>query len=80
MLGRIDPSSAEGGASKEAGPSSSAIGEAAIGLVGVGVDDVVTVVSGVKPGEGRGKAGSSSLNPGLLGEGSWGEGERAREA
>lgn len=40
---RMDPSATVGGVSKEAGPSSSVNGEATTGLVGVGVDEVVTV-------------------------------------
>lgn len=49
MFDRMDPSSATGGASNEAGPSTSVNGEVATGLVGV------TVVTGVEPGEGAGK-------------------------
>lgn len=80
MLDRTDPSATVGGASKEMGPSSSVPGVAATGLVGVAVDKVVTVVTGAEPGDGGVKAGGSSLKPGLFGEGSWVEGERAREA
>lgn len=71
---RMDPSPTVGGASNEVGPSSSVNGEAATGLVGVGVD------KGVTEGEGGGKAGGSSLKPGLFGEGSRAVGERARLA
>lgn len=78
MLDRIDPSAAVGGASKEAGPSSSVTGVAATGQVGLAKDEVVSVVTGAEPGEGGLKLGGSSLKPGLFGEGA--EGERARLA
>ncbi len=51
-----------------------------MGLVGVVVVEVVTVVTGLALGEHGGKAGGSSLKPGLFGEGSRAEGERARLA
>lgn len=74
MLDRMEPSEVEGGASKEAGPSS-VCGEVAMGLVG-GVGGVgVTEVVGA-----RGKEGGSSRKPGLFGDGSRAEGDRARLA
>lgn len=77
---KIVPSPTVGGASKEEGPSSSVNGEAATGLVGVGVDDVIVPATGAELGEGRVKAGGSSRKPGLLGDGSKAVGERARLA
>ena len=71
----MDPSSTVGGASKEAGPSCSVSG-----LVGVPEDGLVPTVTGPEPGEAGGKEGGSSLKPGLLGEGSRAEGDRARLA
>lgn len=70
----MDPSATVGGASKVAGPSSSVNGETITGLVGVVVEEVVT---GAEAG---GKAGGSSLKPGLFGEVNMAEGERARLA
>lgn len=77
---RMAPSPTMGGASKEVGPSSSVTREVATGLVGVAADGVVTVVTGLEPGEDAGKAGGNSLKPGLFGEGRRAEGERARFA
>ena len=79
---RMDPSVVVGGASKEEGPSSSVNGDtAAMGLVGVAVDKVVTMVTGAEEtGDNGGKEGDSSLKPGLFGEGRRAEGERARLA
>lgn len=74
----MDPSATVGGASKEAGPSPSVSGEMATGLVGV--DEVVTMVTGTELGGGGAKEGGSSLKPGLFGEGSRAEGDRARLA
>lgn len=47
---RMDPSSTVGGASKEAGPSSSVTG-----LVGVAAEEPITGVAGLEPGEEGGK-------------------------
>lgn len=77
MLDRMDPSATARGSSKETGPSSSVTGEAVSGLVGVAVEEVVT---GVLLGESGVKLGGTSLKPGLFGEGSIAEGERARLA
>lgn len=77
---RVDPSPTAGAASKEAGPSSSVAGQRAAGLAGVGVDGLVAVVAEAEQGDGGGKAGGSSLKPGLLGEGSRATGDRARLA
>lgn len=77
-LDRMDPSAAVGGASKEAGPSSSVTRVVVTVPVGVAKDEVVSVVTGTEPGEGGVKVGGSSLKPGLFGEGA--EGERARLA
>lgn len=76
----VDPSDTTGGSSKEAGPSSSVNGEVGTGLVGVGVEGVVTPVTEAEPGEGRGKAGGNILKPGLFGEGIRAPGDRARLA
>lgn len=79
-LDSVDPSDTTGGSSKEAGPSSSVNGEVGRGLVGAGVEGVVTVVTEAEPGEGRGKAGGNILKPGLFGEGIRAPGDRTRLA
>lgn len=79
-LDSVDPSETTGGSSKEAGPSSSVSGEVGAGLVGVGVEGVVTAVTTAEPGEGGGKAGGNILKPGLFGEAIRAPGDRARLA
>lgn len=64
MLCRTVPSAAEGGASKEAGPSVD--GDVEMGLVGVAEVGVVTWVAKVEPGQGGVKARGRTLRPGLL--------------
>lgn len=70
MLDRMFPSKAEGGASKEAGPSSV---NGDVGLVGVTEGGVVTWGGGVEPVEGGVKARGRSLRPGLFRGGAVGE-------
>ncbi|TNN43925.1 hypothetical protein EYF80_045887 [Liparis tanakae] len=72
----MDPSSAVGGASNEARPSSSVHGEVAVSGLAGGVAEKIPE-NGAEPGEGGVKAGGSSLKPGLIGEGRRVEGERA---
>lgn len=64
-LCRRFPSAAEGGASKEVGLSVD--GEVGAGLVGVTVEDVVTMATGgAEPGEGGVKPGGRIRRPGLF--------------
>lgn len=67
-LDRTDPSVALRGSSNDTGPSSSVTG-----LVGV-------TGTGLEPGDSGVKLGATSLKPGLFGEGSMAEGDRARLA
>lgn len=80
MLVRMDPSATVGGSSKEVGRSSWVNGWTVTGLVGVAVDEEVTVASGAEPGKGGTKEGGSILRPGLFGDGSRAVGERTRLA
>lgn len=72
MLVRMAPSAAEGGASKETGPSSSITGEDK-GLVGLPRDTVVTVETSAEAGEGGVKVRGVALMPGLFRGGPVGE-------
>lgn len=79
VFDRMDPSSTVGGASNEAGPSSSVHGEVAVSGLAGGVAEEIPE-NGAEPGEGGVKAGGSSLKPGLFGEGRRVVGERERLA
>lgn len=80
VLDSVEASPTTGGSSKEAGPSSSVNGGGEAGLVGVCVEDAVTMVTGAELGDGRGKAGGNILKPGLIGEGIRAPGDKARLA
>lgn len=76
----FDSVESRGRSSKEAGRSSSVNGEVGTGLVGVGVEAVVSTLTKAEPGEGCGKTGGNILKPGLFGEGIRAPGDRARLA